>query len=301
MATIFQTPEWEKFKLKTGWQKSWRVFDILVLEKKIPLLGSMLYAPVANRDQTKLATQKIFLDKIFEIAKESKAFLFRLESGESNDSDINPMKAGYIKAFEEMQPEHTFLIDLLKTEGDILKEMKPKGRYNIRVAEKHGVKISSQGKINNFYQLYQKMAKRQKITYRKMDYFQKLLDLLGKKDYVQVFEARSKENKLLASAIIVFYQDTATYLFGGSSDEDRQLMAPYKLHLETIREAKNRGCRYYDMFGIAPNDDPKHPWAGVTRFKRQFGGQEFIALGSWDKVYSPIKYFLFKLAEKIRR
>jgi lipid II:glycine glycyltransferase (peptidoglycan interpeptide bridge formation enzyme) len=300
MATIFQTPLWEKFKLETGWQKSWRVFDILVLEKKIPLLGSMLYAPMTNRDQTKLATQKIFLDKLKEISKEDKVIFFRLESEEPIDSDIKPSRSGYIKAFEEMQPEHTLLTDISKSEEDILKGMKPKGRYNIKVAEKHEVKIT-EGKVEDFYPLYQKMAKRQKITYRKKDYFQKLVDILGEKDYVLVFKAEGKNGKVLASAIVVFYQDVATYLFGGSSDEDRQLMAPYKLHLEAIREAKKRGCRYYDMFGIAPNDDPKHPWAGVTRFKRQFGGEEFTSLGSWDKVFSPSKYLLFKLAEKIRR
>lgn len=300
MATIFQTPEWEKFKLSTGWQKSWRVFDTLVLEKKIPLLGSMLYAPMTTRDQTKLATQKIFLEKIAEIAKESKAFFFRLESSESTDSDVKLANSGYIKAFEEMQPEHTLMIDLSKSESDILSQMKQKGRYNIKIAEKHGVKVST-GKIKDFYQLYQTMAKRQKITFRKESYFQKLVDILGEKDYVQVFKAESENGKILASAIVVFYQDVATYLFGGSSDEDRQLMAPYKLQFEAMREAKKRGCRYYDMFGIAPNDDPKHPWAGVTRFKRQFGGQEFTYLGSWDRVFSPTKYLLFKLAEKIRR
>lgn len=300
MATIFQTPEWEKFKLSTGWQKSWRVFDTLVLEKKIPLLGSMLYAPMTTRDQTKLATQKIFLGKIAEIAKESKAFFFRLESSEPTESDIKMNNFGYIKAFEEMQPEHTLLIDLSKSENDILGQMKQKGRYNIKIAEKHGVKVST-GKIKDFYQLYQKMAKRQKITFRKESYFQKLVDILGKNDYVQVFRAESKSGKILASAIVVFYQDVATYLFGGSSDDDRQLMAPYKLQFEMMREAKKRGCRYYDMFGIAPNNNPKHPWAGVTRFKRQFGGQELAYLGSWDKIFSPTKYFLFKLAEKIRR
>lgn len=300
MANIFQTKEWEDFKLKTGWQKSWRVFEILVLQKKIPLLGSMLYTPMATRDQTKLATQKIFQDKIKEIARESKAFFYRFESDEEKETDINLGKAGYIKAFEEMQPEHTLILDISKPESEILAQMKPKGRYNIKVAEKHGVKVEL-GKIEEFYQLYETMAKRQKITFRKVEYFQNLLDLLRPKGYAQVFTAKGPEGQLLASAIVVFFQDTATYLFGGSSQEEKKMMAPYKLHLEIIREAKKRDCHYYDLFGIAPNDDEKHPWAGVTRFKRQFGGQEFTALGSWDLVFSPVKYQLFKLAEKIRR
>lgn len=323
MATIFQTKEWEDFKLKTGWQKSWRVFDILVLEKKIPLLGSMLYSPIMNRDQTKLAMQKIFLDQIKKIADNEKAFFYRMESGDEAGGDIDPEKSDYIKAFEEMQPEHTLLIDLTKSEEDILAQMKQKGRYNIKVAEKNEVKFEK-GSLEDFFKLYETMAKRQKITYRNMSYFQTLIDIGAPKDYVQVFKASSPtklptdteltndtrkanslkltaDSSILASAIIVFYKDTCTYLFGGSADEQRGLMAPYKLHWEIMLEAKRRGCKYYDMFGIAPNDDEKHPWAGVTRFKKQFGGKEITTLGSWDMIFSTSKYQIFKIAEKLRR
>ncbi len=314
MATIFQTKEWEQFKLATGWQKSWRIFDVLVLEKKIPLLGSMLYTPMASHDQTKLATQKIFQNQINKIAKESKAIFFRLESNDEI-GEIKLDESGYRKAFEEMQPEHTLILDISKPEDEILAQMKPKGRYNIKVAEKYGVKVAD-SKIEDFYKLYETMARRQKITFRTFPYFQSLIDNLSKKDYVKVFSAsapyettnqtkvqnyESKNRAILVSAIVVFYKDVYTYLFGGSSDEHREMMAPYKLHWEIIREAKRRGCKYYDLFGIAPTDDGKHPWAGVTRFKKQFGGEEFTALGGWDLVFSPTKYWLFKIAEKIRR
>ena len=318
MATIFQTKEWQDFKLKTGWQKSWRVFDILVLSKKIPLLGSMLYSPMISRDQTKLAMQKIFLDQIKKIAADEKALFYRMESADEANGDIDPTKSGYLKAFEEMQPEHTLLIDLTCSEDDILAQMKQKGRYNIKIAEKNDIKIET-GNVTEFYKLYETMAKRQKITHRNIDYFKTLIDIGRPKDYVQVFVAKTAEgrgqraeekssdlmpptsNQILASAIIVFYKDTCTYLFGGSSDEQREKMAPYKLHWQVMQEAKRRGCKYYDMFGIAPNDDEKHPWAGVTRFKKQFGGSELATLGSWDLIISPAKYKLFKLAEKIRR
>jgi len=351
MATIFQTPEWEKFKLSTGYEKSWRVFEILVLKRKIPLLGSMLYSPMATHDQTKLATQKIFTLQIKKIAKEEKAIFFRLES-DDEIGEIKPDAAGYQKSFEEMQPEHTLILDISKSEEEILAQMKPKGRYNIRVAEKHGVKVAP-GKVEDFFPLYVAMAKRQKISHRNLSYFQNLIDILGAKGYAKVFIAKISKSEIrnpkqtktnsnvqnskvlnlkntnlefvspvlrssaatedgnfdirdsdfpaLAGAIVVFYGDRATYLFGGSSEEMRNVMAPYKLHWEIMREAKKRGCKIYDLFGIAPNDDEKHPWAGVSRFKRAFGGEEFTALGSWDLIFSPIKYRLFKIGEKLRR
>jgi len=189
MATIFQTKEWEQFKLATGWQKSWRVFDILVLQRKIPPLGSMLYTPMASRDQTKLAMQKIFQGQIENIAKETGAMFFRLESGDEAGGDIDPKESGYTKAFEEMQPEHTLIIDLTKSLEDILSQMKQKGRYNIKIAQKHEV-VVERGKIEDFYKLYEEMAKRQKITYRNISYFQTLVDNLSPKNYIEVFIAK---------------------------------------------------------------------------------------------------------------
>ena len=333
--TIFQTKEWEKFKLKTGYQKSWRVSDVLILEKKIPPLGSMLYSPMLDRRQQLTIRNPDFLAKIREIAKDVSAIFFRAEIDVPSDRSKPPTAAGFIKAFEEIQPEHTLVLNISKPEEEILREMKPKGRYNIKVAEKHGVRVIK-GKIEDFYKLYETTARRQKITHRALSYFQNLVDILGKKDYVKVFSAsapdgensnieyrstkqtESNSNKInskpvsdfgfrisdfppLASAVVVFYEERAIYLYGGSSEIQRNVMAPYKLHFEIIREAKKRGCKEYDFFGIAPSDDPNHPWAGVTRFKKQFGGYEVTILGSWDLIFSPTKYRIFKFAEKIRR
>lgn len=310
MATIFQTPEWEKFKLETGWQKSWRIFEILILEKKIPFIGTMLYAPMLSHDQTKLSQQKIFIDQINKISAEENSVFFRMESSEEfseaynlqlTASTVGRSASGgisYKKAFEEMQPEHTLVLDLNKSEEDILAQMKPKGRYNIKVAEKHGVEVK-EGSVDDFYSLYEEMSKRQKITFRKKEYFQKLIDILGCKDYAVVLKA-TLNDQVLASTIVIFFGDTATYLFGGSSDENREMMAPYKLHWEIIKKAKNRGCRIYDFFGIAPSDDEKHKWAGITRFKKQFGGEEKTILGSYDLVFSPARYQIYKLLRKLK-
>ncbi|MCX6812438.1 MAG: peptidoglycan bridge formation glycyltransferase FemA/FemB family protein [Candidatus Berkelbacteria bacterium] len=296
---LFQTPEWEKFKLATGWQKSYRVSGILVLERKIPHLGSMLYSPMIGKDQISKIKDQNFKSKIKELAKENGVIFFRHELDIPTTENINPAKFGFIKSFEEMQPEHTLILDINRSEEEILAQMKPKGRYNIKVAEKHGVEISA-GTALDFYKLYATMAERQHITFRSKSYFEKLVEILGN-DLVKVYIAESKDSEIIASAIVAFYGERATYLFGGSSNENRELMAPYKLQWEIIKEAKRRNCKEYDFFGIAPNDNPKHPWAGVSRFKKQFGGQEVHNLGSWDLIFSPLKYKLFRLVEKARR
>jgi lipid II:glycine glycyltransferase (peptidoglycan interpeptide bridge formation enzyme) len=105
----------------------------------------------------------------------------------------------------------------------------------------------------------------------------------------------------VASVIISFYKEKAIYLFGGSSDEHKNLMAPYLLQWEAINTAKKMACIKYDFFGIAPPNKPNHPWRGVTDFKKKFGGEEIETLGSWDLILQPFEYNLFKIAEKIRR
>lgn len=309
MDNIFQSSEWEKFKLSTGYQKSFRIKDILVLEKSLPLRHSMLYSPMVSSHFLREIKEEDFLSNIQEIGKKTNAIFYRLELDvPDNFSGINMAKIGFIKAFEEMQPEHTLVLDLSKNETEILVEMKQKGRYNIKVAEREKVFLEKSDKpgqqLDDFYKLYSETGRRHKITYRAKSYFDSLLEILSKSGYARVYTAYFKDKGKktpLASAIIVYSGKKAIYMFGSSSDEYKNMMAPYKLHWEIIKEAKKEGFEIYDFFGIAPNDAPDHPWAGVTRFKKQFGGSQIDIFGSYDYVFNQTKYKLFKIAEKIRR
>ena len=211
-----------------------------------------------------------------------------------------------------MQPEHTLILDLTKSEDEILAQMKPKGRYNIKVAARNNLTIeksAAPGKaLDDFYRLYSTTGQRHKITFRAMKYFESLLEILGKSGYAELFtiyladkSQETRDKRPLASAIILYSDQKAIYLYGASSDQYKNLMAPYQLHFEIIKEAKAKGCTEYDFFGIAPENLPNHPWAGVTRFKKQFGGEERQIAGSYDLIFKPVMYQLFKIAEKIRR
>lgn len=307
--SIFQTPEWEKFKLETGYQKSHHIGDILVLQRELPLGRTMLYSPMVSQSQANGVGSKEFLDKIKKIGEENNAVFYRLEL----DIDVlHPTSYALLetfkKSFEEMQPENNWVVDVSQKEEDILAGMKQKGRYNIKLAQKNNIEITSSesaGKeLDIFYELYSKTGKRKRVTFRAKAYFEKLLDILGKIGYARVYTATSKiEGKTvpLAAAVIIFYGEEALYLYGGSSDKYRNLMAPYLLHWQIMQEAKKRGMKKYNFLGIAPTDDPKHPWAGITRFKQQFGGKQEDILGSYDLVIKPFEYQIFKTAERIRR
>ncbi len=102
-----------------------------------------------------------------------------------------------------------------------------------------------------------------------------------------------------AAAIVAYYGGTATYLHGASMAELRQHMAPYLLHWEIMRDAKARGFCTYDFWGVAPTDDPGHPWAGITRFKTGFGGWRVNYLGAWELPLRPVWYSLYRTARGI--
>jgi lipid II:glycine glycyltransferase (peptidoglycan interpeptide bridge formation enzyme) len=111
----------------------------------------------------------------------------------------------------------------------------------------------------------------------------------------------SHDSDNLAAIIVLFYGKDATYLYGASSNNKRNLMAPYALQWKAIQDAKEMGCQYYDLFGIPPNDDPNHPMAGLYRFKTGFGGKIVHRPGSWDYPYKPFIYTLFNIAEALRK
>lgn len=301
--SLFQSPEWEKFKLSTGYEKSYRIQDILVLQKNLPFGRTMLYSPLVS--QAQLRDTKQLVASISQLGEKNNSIFFRLELNIPIATNYNLPATGFVKSFEEMQPEHNWVIDLTKSEEDILAGMKQKGRYNIKIAQKSGLNFASSNKkdspeLDAFYNQYAKTGKRHNISYRGKNYFEALLEILGKKEYAKACTVW--KNKIpLASAIMIFYGESVLYLYGGSNDKHRDLMAPYLLHWELIREAKKLDLKEYNFLGVAPNDDPKHPWAGITRFKKQFGGEQIDIAGCYDLPIKPFEYQIFKMAEKIRR
>lgn len=306
-ASVFQSKEWEQFKLQTGYEKSYRIGDILVLQRKLPMGRTMLYSPLVAEKNYELGIKNNgFLEQIEQISKENKAIFYRLELNIPIIHDSKFMiPERFVKAFEEMQPENNWVLNIKKSEEELLTEMKQKGRYNIKIAQSSGLTTTSSNmteskELDAFYDQYKKTGERHKISYRNKNYFKTLLEILGGKGYARAYAVWHGKTPL-ASAIIIPYGESAFYLYGGSSEEERNLMAPYLLHWEIIRESKAKGFTEYNFLGIAPDDSLKHPWSGITRFKKQFGGEQVNIKGCYDLPLKPLEYKLFKIAESIRR
>lgn len=212
----------------------------------------------------------------------------------------------FSRAGADVQPPDTVVLDLRAGESALLASMKPKWRYNIRLAERKGVSVRSAGAdgLDAFYTLYRQTAVRDKIAIHGRDYYRALFfhgegSELARPD-IRLYLAEH-EGEALAAIIVLLRGDTATYLYGASSDSKRSLMPAYALQWRAIRDAVEAGCSRYDLFGIPPRDDPDHPMSGLYRFKTGFGGEILHRSGSWDYAYKPFATGFFRVAESARK
>ncbi len=167
------------------------------------------------------------------------------------------------------QPEATIILDLTQTEDGLLKQMHPKGRYNIKLAQKHGVIVEQSTDIDGYFALAQSTGKRDGFTIkRKSEYQSFLKDLPG-----SFLLMAMHDKKPVAGLLGVIWNGIGIYYYGASDHAYRALMAPYALQWEAIKMCKAQGCTRYDLLGIAPPHAAKDDaWQGITDFKKKFGG-----------------------------
>jgi peptidoglycan pentaglycine glycine transferase (the first glycine) len=195
-------------------------------------------------------------------------------------------------------PSSTILVDLDVFEDELLKRMHEKTRYNIRVAAKHGVTVrlaKDPKDVEAFLDLAEETAKRDGFVQYPRQYLKDTYSILHANGQAEIRLAEY-QGKILSANMEMLFGDTVTYLHGASSSENRNVMAPFALHWEALREAKARGYRLYDFWGANPEFKSmyyyKPSWEGITRFKRGFGGRQVDLVGTWDL---PFNIYLYRL------
>lgn len=194
------------------------------------------------------------------------------------------------KAPTDVQPPDTLLLDIRKSSEQLLQEMKPKTRYNIRLSQRRGVVVrdESHERIDEWYAMYRETARRKGISLHNYRNFAELLreEKLHGDSYKTRVHLLMAEHESggppLAGIILVRRGSYAMYLYGASSGRRKELMPSYNLQWEAIRLAEAQGCRTYDLFGLPPSAQPSHPMHGLYRFKRGFGGRMIHRQGCWD-------------------
>lgn len=226
--------------------------------------------------------------------KESFSFL-RFETFNGFRDLYNLNNINKIKKVKDIQPRKTLVLDLLKNEDELLKEMHQKTRYNINLARRKGVEIfvakDKKEYFNDFWRLMKLTGERDSFGIHNTKHY---LNILLADDNFKLYLAKI-DNNIITAGIFSFFGKRVTYLHGASDNSYRKAMAPHLLQFNVISDAKKAGFNYYDFYGI---DEEK--WPGVTRFKKGFNGFEFLYDGTCDYVFCKYKYSLYLFLKKIK-
>jgi lipid II:glycine glycyltransferase (peptidoglycan interpeptide bridge formation enzyme) len=263
---------------------------------KLSIVGDYLYLPRAYATPDKI---QCFIEELTEL-NVGWVRLDILNDEILKKFDINNIK--YKKAPHDMQPKENFIIDITKTEDELLSQMKSKTRYNVRLANRKGVKVivtRDKEYIDIFCDLVEQTANRKDINFHNRKHYYKMFEKIPQ-DILQLYVAKYK-NEVVATNIVAFYGGVGTYLHGATSDRHRNVMAPFLLQWNAIKDAKHKKCHWYDFGGIFEDTDSPGK-AGITRFKKGFAPDEkmFKTKGSYDIVISKMKYKIYDLIQIIK-
>lgn len=279
----------------------------LVLTRRIPWSKSWLYIPRGPIFSTRLpdAEQWSLMQREFDrLAKEQDALFVRCDPAWPATAASLLTAPGWKQAERDVQPRATVIIDLTKSDEELLGAMHQKTRYNIRLAEKKGVQVRFGTEVSDleiFLGLKHQVEERSAFRYHPEAYYRAMHQALGTAGMFVVAIAEH-DGTPLAAHLLISFAGTTTYVHGASASSKRHLMAPHLLQWTSMQWARQQGAQWYDLYGIAPADaSPHHPWAGITKFKLGFGGQREEYIGAWDYIYEPAWYAGFTLARRVRK
>jgi len=326
--TFLQSWGWGEFQKLMG-NKIWRIgisekdelIAICFFYKIAARRGTFLFLPHgpaitsvpdvlgadSGRKSKKLQVLTELTKILKEIAREEKIDFIRIAPiWERNEENIKFFKnLGFRQAPIHMHPELTWQLNILGTEDEILKGMRKTTRYLVNQGTKKKeveiVKSKDEKVVEIFNELYQATVNRQHFTPFSLNYLKNELLAFSPDNEVLVFLAKHN-NEILASAIFIFWQGIAFYHQGASTLAYPKIPASYLLQWEAIKEAKSRGCKLYNFWGIAESDlkDKSHPWWGLTLFKMGFGGEKKEYVTTQDLPLSK-KYWFNFIVERIRK
>ncbi len=271
-------------------------FSSLLIEEKIRFFPNSYYCPrgpIINSSES-LELWQVILKTWVEQGRKFKAFFIKLDPSLINLELFKKAAQSLglkIKRVKSRQPQQTVYLDLNLSEEDLLRQMKAKTRYNIKVALRHNLSLrDDKNDFEDFFKLLSATKDRDAFRLHPKNHYLNLIN-----NGVRLISIK-KDQTMLAAGLFVFYQDTATYLHGASNYQYRSKMAPYLLHWELIKKAKAENLKYYDFYGI----DEKN-WPGVTRFKRGFGGKELNYPDSYDIILKQPYYSLYNNLKNIKK
>ncbi len=335
-----QSYEWGKFRERTGikvirrgiFKNNQLVSGFQLTIHKIPRTSFTIgYLPKGE------LPDKVLIEELKKIGKENNCIFIQLEpdviqsiNGSSMENGKCPddsFHSGSRSNREKMEnkdlkpaahplfTKYNFVLDLTKSEEELLKNMHAKARYNIKVALKHDVKVTednSDKAFKAYLQLTEETTKRQSFYAHSRTYHKTQWETLKhpqmengnwklENQLTSHLFTATYEKKILTTLLFFVFHDTLYYPYGASSNEHRNVMHSNLAMWEGIKFGKKLGLKKFDMWGaLGPNPDPKDPWYGFHNFKEKYGPDNVEYIGSYDLVINPILYQAYKVADKLR-
>lgn len=210
-----------------------------------------------------------------------------------------------LKKKSDVSPSHTLILDVSRTEEEIVNGMDKKTRYEIRQAQKNNLTIKDYKDFDIFWGLLKKTSKHDGFRTHSESHYKKILESENSFQFNAYYHGQP-----IATAVFWGWGDQLTYLFAATDRNFNTLSAAHLIQLEAIRLAQKKGFVKYDFFGVAPkitlvdekyNYSRKHRYAGFTKFKLGFGGEYKNYPGTYDLVLNLPKYYLYILLRFLRR
>jgi len=305
-AHILQTSAWGQLKTSFGWEPIYVINETagtMILFRHVPGGFNVAYIPKGpvGKDWGSLWPE------IDSLCKQKRTVFLKVEPDLwETDGPCSNIYGFNNHISATIQPRRTILVDLNGDETNWLERMKQKTRYNIRLAEKKGIVIRPSTDIQLFTKMMDVTGFRDNFGVHSEAYYQRAFDLFYPSGSCELLMAYY-DSKPIAGLIVFWRGERAWYLFGASTNEERNRMPTYLLQWETMRWAAAKGCKSYDLWGVPDCDEDELEngfeerseglW-GVYRFKRGFGGTIKRSEPARERVYMPIIYSAYNLLKR---
>ena len=315
---FLQSPAWEKYEQLEGHQ-TFRLeekdFSALAILHSTPL-GNYLYCPYGPTLKTAKNpenTLKIALDSLSTLAHEQNAFFVRIEP--TFPLSASTAKSLHLYKSHDLDPAHTWVIDLTQPREDILKQMRASSVQYWRSSAKKGLQIrqtKDPEEISILTSLLQAVGEKDNFQPQTESHLKNQLKSGFATLYIAEFTPENPTDSEISDteapakiplAASLVYDDATTrfYAHAATSNEYRKINAGIVILIQMILDAKDHGASTFDFWGITTSEDPKHPWYGFTKFKKSFGGHQVNYGGTWDLPLSPIKYHFYQIIRQANR
>lgn len=319
---VIQSWEWGEFRkslgiplLRYGIHQNGKLAKVFQLTlHKIPFtnkyVGYLPKGPIPSKD---------LAEALIKIGKENNCAFIKIEPDVQVTGDRLQVTDNFVPSPKPLFTKYNFVLDITKSEEELLKNMHPKTRYNIRVAQKHGVKVEERiddEAFQIYLKLYFETTKRQGYHGHNEEYHRQVWQTLRDAGMARILLATyhlPPTTYHLTAWMLLNFKDTLYYPYGGSSKDHPEVMANNLIAWQALKLGKKLKLKKFDMWGaLGPDANPKDPWYGFHKFKQGYGGKLVEYIGTYDLIFdwpiyilftlidrfSPLKIFLLKLLRK---